>query len=252
MHYRRLTMKKTSFLTLSLLLSMLLAACGTNDELNDTSKLSESEKVEGSNVTNNSTNQQASDENEDAVETEKEDSNTDSNTANNNESSNSNATQGQNQSENNFKISYSLYNQSYDLNYDLVESDNQPFSIPVTEHFELTAEEPGKDMLVFKDNEEIMMRIEQYDLTSISVPDLQQNSIDLINSIASQEQQSEYDLPAEFTSFANVKSYVATINDEKIIIVLFSKDQFMYRLTIFDHASINATNAFLTIASKIQ
>ncbi|WP_409305222.1 hypothetical protein [Peribacillus sp. SCS-155] len=64
-------------------------------------------------------------------------------------------------------------------------SDNQNFSMYVLPEYELYGEEPGKDSLVFKQNEELFMRIEVLP-ADVNWADIEQNTDTLLKSIADQ------------------------------------------------------------------
>ncbi|GLC87673.1 hypothetical protein [Lysinibacillus piscis] len=133
----------------------------------------------------------------------------------------------------------------------LVGSEAQNFQLQQLPAFTLTQEEPGKDLLVSKENDEVFMRIETFDASQTNFDTIKTSMQDYMNAVGS-----TIDLPAEELSmFKDVKNIVGTVVDfdtEKVVSVVFEKDQLITKLTIHDNSELDLTNAMLTMATTIS
>ena len=90
--------------------------------------------------------------------------------------------------------------------------------------FTLTQEEPGKDMLVSKDNPEVFMRIESIDASQTKYEDAKTSMQDYMNAVGEPSSLSSEDLAA-FKDVKNIEGYVVHFEEdkEKVIGVVFEK-----------------------------
>lgn len=123
-------------------------------------------------------------------------------------------------------------------------SDNQPFSLYVLPQFELSAEEPGKDVLLLKGNEKIFMRIEQLP-TDVDWAATEENVKAQLSSIS--ESITDPGLPID-----NGSAYEVTSNDGVVTAVLLKDKNTPVRLTMFTTKEADYRNAFLEMAKTIQ
>ena len=110
------------------LLGLVLTGCGTSDDADD--------KTNGADITQNNEQGNQAEENIEGVSDE-------------------NGSRAEEQS-----IQYDLNGESKEETASLQKSDNQQFSMYVLPGFELTAEEPNKDIVMLSENGHIFMRIE--------------------------------------------------------------------------------------------
>ncbi|WP_285400263.1 hypothetical protein [Lysinibacillus sp. fls2-241-R2A-57] len=117
--------------------------------------------------------------------------------------------------------------------------------------FTLTQEEPGKDMLVSKENSEVFMRIETVDASQSSYADAKTSMQDYMNAVGEPAALSSEELAA-FKDVKNVEGYVVDFDKEKVIGVVFEKDGLISKLTIHDNDELDLTDAMFKMAATIS
>ena len=123
-------------------------------------------------------------------------------------------------------------------------SDNQPYSLFVLPQFELSAEEPGKDVILFSENDSIFMRIELLP-ADVDWTATEENVKAQLGSIS--ENITDPGLTIE-----NGSSYEVTTNNEVVTAVLIKNEKAPVRLTMFTTKDADYRDAFLEMAKTIQ
>lgn len=135
-------------------------------------------------------------------------------------------------------ISYTLNEESKSETAKLTKSDNQKFSLYVLPNFELTAEEPYKDLLFLSENDAISMRIEilpaDTDLESLKTNTLTQlqavnETVQTLNPPNDEFLQNATILESSNNSGEVVTAYLIDQKDAIIKLTLFTKNQSDYR-----------------------
>lgn len=137
----------------------------------------------------------------------------------------------------------------------VVQSDNQNFAITVVAGFELSGEEPNKDLLFNKENDAQSMRIETFKEAEVNVTDVTNNLVETLK--ASNEQAEviqitdENQLPFnEFIEEAN--GFQIDTPDGKVSGYTFIKDGMVVKLTVFDTVDAPALELFVEMAETIS
>ncbi|PZX08145.1 hypothetical protein C7437_1011268 [Psychrobacillus insolitus] len=137
----------------------------------------------------------------------------------------------------------------------VVQSDNQNFAITVVAGFELTGEEPNKDLLFNKENDAQSMRIETFKEAGVNITDVTNNLVETLK--ASNEQAEviqitdENQLPFnEFIEEAN--GFQIDTPDGKVSGYTFIKDGMVVKLTVFDTVDAPALELFVEMAETIS
>lgn len=137
----------------------------------------------------------------------------------------------------------------------VVQSDNQNFAITVVAGFELTGEEPNKDLLFNKENDAQSMRIETFKEVGVNITDVTNNLVETLK--ASNEQAEviqitdENQLPFnEFIEEAN--GFQIDTPDGKVSGYTFIKDGMVVKLTVFDTVDAPALELFVEMAETIS
>lgn len=141
-------------------------------------------------------------------------------------------------------LTYMLNGESKEEMAVLKTSDNQPFSLYVLPPFELSAEEPGKDVLLLKDNDKIFMRIELLP-TDVDWAATEQNVKDQLSSISA-------NISDPGLEISNGSGYEVTSDSEVVTAVLLKDEKAPVRLTMFTTKDADYRNAFLEMAKTIQ
>ena len=123
-------------------------------------------------------------------------------------------------------------------------SDNQPYSIYLLPEFELSGEEPGKDMVFFSENDAIFMRIELLP-DDVDLAATEENIKAQIGAVS--ETVTDPGLTIE-----NGVAYEATVNNEVVTGVLLKDEKAPVRLTLFTTKDADYRHAFLEMAKTIQ
>lgn len=201
-------MKKIKLLLTALLLSVLLAACGTstesesNDQPNDVSTSTETEKTEPD--TDSTEETSASDTKIDGT---------------------------------------------------VVNSDGQNFSITIVDGYELTAEEPNKDLLYNTANDEQSMRIETFSASDSNLDDITNNlkeTIQASNETATIAEITEENLLPNGEGIEDVTGYQIDTEEGKVLGYTFESNGLIVKLTIFDTAENPAAETFINMAETIK
>ncbi|MEK5230898.1 hypothetical protein MHB42_03920 [Lysinibacillus sp. FSL K6-0232] len=130
-------------------------------------------------------------------------------------------------------------------------SADQGYKLQQLPGFTLTQEEPGKDMLVSNDDDEVFMRIEAIDASQASFADVKTTMQDYMNAVGETVALSADELAA-FKDVQNIEGYVVDFDTEKVIGVVFEKDGLITKLTIHDNDEQDLTDAMLNMAATIS
>ena len=137
-----------------------------------------------------------------------------------------------------------------------VDSDNQEYSISVLDGYELTAEEPNKDLLFNKENEEQSMRIEVYNASEVNMADVTNELVETVkasNSEGNVTEITDNSIVPSGKQIEDVKSYKAEIPDgNNVYGYTFLQDGLGVKLTVFDTAESPAIEDFIKMANTIK
>lgn len=132
----------------------------------------------------------------------------------------------------------------------LTVSDSQSYEIHLLPAFELTAEEPNKDVVYSSDNDGLFMRIETFTAEEADFASTKESIIQTVQ--ASNDGAELTELPpfteAEFTNSAIVE---IPTEDGKVTGVVFERDGLIVKLTIFDQNEAGLTDEFLRMGKTI-
>ena len=126
----------------------------------------------------------------------------------------------------------------------LKKSDNQPFSLYVLQDYDLSAEEPGKDIVFLKDDDSVYMRMELLDQANWD--EVEQNAKDQLQTISDKLEDPGLDI-------ANGTAYeVSTTEGEVVTSILLKDEKAPMRLTLFTKKNQDYRNAFLEMAKTAE
>lgn len=132
----------------------------------------------------------------------------------------------------------------------LTVSDSQSYQIHLLPAFELTAEEPNKDVVYSSDNDGLFMRIETFTAEEADFASTKESIIQTVQ--ASNDGAELTELPP-FTEAEFTKSAIVEIptEDGKVTGVVFERDGLIVKLTIFDQNEAGLTDEFLRMGKTI-
>lgn len=146
------------------------------------------------------------------------------------------------------KISYSFNGESKQENASWKKSDNQAFGLYILPTYELSAEEPNKDVLYYKEDDLHFMRIE------ILPGDSDQNSLKE-NTLAQLQAVNEdvQTLSPDSDEFFQNATIMQTKKDKDIVrAYLIQQDDKIIKLTIFTNDQENHQDAFIQMAKELK
>ena len=224
-------MKKYTFVVTSALSAMLLlSACNSTE---DSNPVNEEETID-------SVNEQANTQNSanDSVDTTVDDSNQEATSSTN-------------------SIQYVENGEQKEIETTMTQSPEQDYEIALAQGFSIEGEEPGRDMLVYDEDDQYSMRIEVFAKDETNYEEMAQQTENTVAITAPGGQYTPYDLKsllALHKDILNATGYVVTYteNDDQVVTVIFEKQSKIVRLTIFDTTAAEMTNAFLQMGFTIQ
>lgn len=216
--------KKLQFLIIMLLSLLLLIACGTAEEPKD--------KIAPDNMT---------------ADTEKDDTNEKDEVT----------TEGDTQSGENDStipvekaLNYTTKGKEYTSETTIVDEAN--YSIQLLEGYELTQEEPGRDVLFLQENDAIFMRIEVIQKNDSSFDNLVANTEELMTAINEQYDSYEINNIKEHKDIKDVVAYIGTHEEDEVVGVVFEKENILVRLTVFDKPDYDLKDALIQMGLTIE
>jgi hypothetical protein len=146
------------------------------------------------------------------------------------------------------KISYSYNGESKQENAIWTKSDNQAFGLYVLPIYELTAEEPNKDILFHKENDFHFMRIE------ILPGDSDQNSLkeNTLAQLQAVNEDVQILSPEPDDFFQNATIMQAKKDNEIVTAYLIEQEDKFIKLTIFTNEQENHRDAFVQMAKNLK
>lgn len=135
------------------------------------------------------------------------------------------------------------------------ESDSQNYSITVVEGYELTGEEPNKDLLFNKNNDLQSMRIETFSADEITIEEIQENLVSTLQ--ASNESATVTDLKEENLvptndSIDNTSAHQIETPEGKVTGFAFEREGMIVKLTVFDTTDSPSLETFVQMAETIK
>lgn len=132
----------------------------------------------------------------------------------------------------------------------LTASDSQSYELYLLPSYELTAEEPNKDVVYSTENDALFMRIETFKPDEADFAFAEESIQQTVQ--ASNENAELTELPAfEGEEFKNSSVYEIPTENGKVTGVAFEKDGLVVKLTIFDLTEAGVTEEFLNMGKTI-
>ncbi|MCT6924129.1 hypothetical protein [Metasolibacillus sp.] len=211
---------KKYLLILSILTALLLAACGTESQTEEPSPTDDSN---GAPVENPS--EQEEIDGDDAVEEEETEENTEDPAT---EENPTNDVQS---------ITYKSNNQEIKGSTTNTQSPQQDYHIDLMDGFTITAEEPGRDVVMADVDPDVSMRIEAFPKADIVFEELLTNTSDMVEASLAGEDYNEYDLSSIQLDeqITNMHTFFVEYEGETVLTLLYERPDKFIRLTIFDN-----------------
>lgn len=133
-----------------------------------------------------------------------------------------------------------------------VTSDNQPFSLELMEGYDLTAEEPNRDVVFFKENDGLFMRIETFAKEGTDRTQLVQVLKDTVQASDSAASVMEISSPAKLPNQDMAQGYEMDIENGKVSGYVFDTEAHFVRATIYDSSDTPKTGEFLMMLETLK
>ncbi|WP_332649605.1 hypothetical protein [Lysinibacillus sp. 54212] len=137
-----------------------------------------------------------------------------------------------------------------------ITSESQHYKMMITKDFTLTAEEPGRDMLIYKQNDKRSMRIETFNKKDTNYEDFVKETEETISLIAPEGKYEPGDVTpyVKSNSIENAAMFTVKYEEdgEQVVTAVFEKEDRIVRLSVFDSLQPELTNAFLQMGFTIQ
>ncbi|WP_282020801.1 hypothetical protein [Planomicrobium okeanokoites] len=129
-------------------------------------------------------------------------------------------------------------------------SESQAYEIHLLPGYELTAEEPNKDVVYSSENDELFMRVETFKPEEADFAFADDSIQQTLK--ASNEDAELTELPAfEDSEFTNSAVYEIPTDNGKVTGAVFEKEGLIVKLTIFDLTDAGVTEEFLNMGKTI-
>lgn len=138
-----------------------------------------------------------------------------------------------------------------ETNGQLIESDEQFYDLYVLPGFQLEAEEPGKDVLLWEQDSSVFMRIETFTTEAVEFEQAEAALIETLTASNPDAEMTEAAAP-QGMKFLNSVAYEIPTSEGKVTGVVYEKEKLIVRLTIFDNATANATADFIDMGGTID
>ena len=136
-------------------------------------------------------------------------------------------------------------------------SPEQGYEIALAEGFTLVAEEPGRDMVTYDANDEIAMRIETFSKDETHYEEMARQTESNVGVSAPDGNYQPYemkDLVAENKDVLHATGFITTYpeDEEQVVTVIYEKEEKIVRLTVFDRAASEVTDALLEMGMSVK
>lgn len=135
------------------------------------------------------------------------------------------------------------------------ESDSQNYSITVMEGYELTGEEPNKDLLFNQNNDSQSMRIETFSADEVTIKEIQENlvvTLQASNESATVTEIKDENLIPTNDAIENTSAHQIDTPEGKVSGYTFERDGLIVKLTVFDTTDSPALETFVQMAETIK
>ena len=158
-------------------------------------------------------------------------------------------------SKNDSTLTYVSNSQEFTEKTTISASNELNYTIQHFTNFTLSAEEPGKDMLMYNDNDALSMRIEVFATADASFADIVTDTENSTLAIAPEGKFTEIDLTTyieDRDEILNSSSFLVEYESDKVVSVIYELEDKILRLTVYDDYMTDLTDAFLQMGFTIQ
>ncbi|WP_042471337.1 hypothetical protein [Bacillus ndiopicus] len=215
---------KKYLLIFSILTALLLAACNAESQSEEPSPETDSNDV----TVENPSDQEETDKDGAIEEKEKEEDE---------EVDTENITSEESPSSQVHSITYKSNNQEMKGSTINTKSPQQDYHMDLMEGFTITAEEPGRDVVMADADPDVSMRIEAFPKSEAVFDELLTNTNDTVSAIAPEDGYNEYDLSSIQLNeqITNMHTFYVEFEGETVLTLLYELPEKFIRLTIFDN-----------------
>ncbi|MBY0120906.1 hypothetical protein H0173_02945 [Bacillus sp. S/N-304-OC-R1] len=145
-------------------------------------------------------------------------------------------------------LQYKVNGQSKEETAFLKSSDNQPYSLYVLPEYDLTAEEPNKDILFLKENDHIFMRVELLS-SDVDWAMMEENTKAQLQAV--DETVNSIEVPSGDDFFKDSIAMESTNGEDIVTSYLIKNPKQPLKLTFFTNKDMDCRDAFLQMGKTI-
>jgi hypothetical protein len=152
-------------------------------------------------------------------------------------------------------LTYTLNGEQKEVPGYLTESDEQNYSLYVSDEFGLTGEEPNKDALYSKEDDAVFMRVETISTDDADYEIILDNMMQTLRAVSVEEEPIAITEEAKLPTGEGITKAVGYEVPKEIGTItgyVFERNDLIVRLTIFDRNTANLTDAFLKMGQTID
>lgn len=131
--------------------------------------------------------------------------------------------------------------------------DEETYQMRIAEGFDFTNEEPGKDLIFYKENDQISMRIEVFSTNDSTYDQVVSNTEEYMAAV--NEQFKSVDIQnyiKENKKIEKAVAYQAMYENEEVLGIVLEKENVIVRLTIFDQEDYDLKDALIKMGLTIE
>ena len=130
------------------------------------------------------------------------------------------------------------------------QSVDQGYKLHQLPGFTLSQEEPGKDIIVSNDDDEVFMRVETFSTSEVNYDDAKTALVEYMNAVGETTPLTTEELTV-IKDAKNIDGYEVQFDNEKVVGVVIEKEGLIVKLTIHDNDTQDLTEAMLAMAATI-
>lgn len=135
---------------------------------------------------------------------------------------------------------------------DVTTASGEQYSMKVLNGFTFTAEEPGKDVVYYDEDDSVFMRVEVMSTADTTFDDLVSNTEEMMTAISESYEAFDIAPLVKDQELANQAAYVAELDAEEITAIVYEKGDKIIRLSVYDNEENDLSEAMIKMGLTIE
>ncbi|RHW39827.1 hypothetical protein D1B33_02955 [Lysinibacillus yapensis] len=128
----------------------------------------------------------------------------------------------------------------------------EQYSMNIMDGFTFTQEEPGKDVVYYDENDSVFMRVEVSSVNDAAFDDVVANTEEMMAAISDNVEQYDVAPLVEGQDISNQAAYIADLESEEVIAFVFERGDKVVRLSVYDNAEADLSEAMIKMGLTIK